>query len=330
MKEEHRELARLYRGCFGTEPALEALPASGGSRRYFRMSAEGKPTVIGTVGTDRAENEDFLALQGAMHADGVMVPKVFAVSKDRMCYLQEDLGGVSLFSLIGTPGFEEVMTITVRDLARLQTGLRTFGTAELIRPPFNRRLVMWDLNYFKYCFLRPMETIFDEARLEDDFERMATDMTGCDQRVWGFMYRDCQSRNVMVRRGLPHWIDFQGGRPGPMAYDMASLLWQARAGFSDNFRKEMLGVYAREVESLRGIPPRETEESIYNIVPLRVLQTLGAYGFRGLTQRKEHFLKSIGTGIRTLHSLADKGVLDRYPEIKNISEELWNKQTNQC
>lgn len=326
MKEEDKELQELYRERFGAMPAAEALPASGGRRRYFRLCADGLPTVIGTVGTGRAENEDFLALQGAMQADGTRVPKVYAVSGDRMSYLQEDLGGTSLFSLIDTPGFRDVMTTTVRDLAHLQTGLRTFGTAELMRPSFDRRLVMWDLNYFKYCFLKPMETPFDEARLEDDFERMATDMTGCDQRLWGFMYRDCQSRNVMVRQAHPYWIDFQGGRPGPMAYDVASLLWQARAGFTDGFRKEMIQVYAQEVEQLRGIPAREVETAIYNIVPLRVLQTLGAYGFRGLTQRKEHFLMSIDTGIRTLHSLSEKGVLDRYPEIKNISEALMNNE----
>ena len=321
MKEEHRELARLYRGCFGTEPALEALPASGGSRRYFRMSAEGKPTVIGTVGTDRAENEDFLALQGAMHADGVMVPKVFAVSKDRMCYLQEDLGGVSLFSLIGTPGFEEVMTITVRDLARLQTGLRTFGTAELIRPPFNRRLVMWDLNYFKYCFLRPMEAIFDEARLEDDFERMATDMTGCDQRLWGFMYRDCQSRNVMVRRGLPYWIDFQGGRKGPVYYDVASFLWQAKANYPDSLRQELLKEYIDALRKYQPVDEAYFYAQLRHFVLFRTMQVLGAYGFRGYFEKKPHFIQSVPFAIENLRQLLQEPYPE-YPYLCRILREL--------
>lgn len=326
MKEGEIVLCKLYSNRFGATPDLKALPGSGGSRRYFRMSADGLPTVIGTVGTNRNENEDFLSLQGALQADGVRVPSVYAVSDDRMCYLQEDLGSVSLFSLLGTLEAEKLVERTILDLAHLQTGLRTFGTSELIRPCFNRRLVMWDLNYFKYCFAKPMEVAFDEDRLEDDFERMASEMTGCDRRLWGFMYRDCQSRNVMICKNLPCWIDFQGGRPGPMPYDVASLLWQARAGFSDDFRQRMVEAYAYEVEGLRDIPAADVQRAIYNIVPLRVLQTLGAYGFRGLTQRKEHFLKSISMGISTLHSLVHKGVLEPYPEIKRISDELWTIQ----
>lgn len=322
MKQAMERISNLYRDCFGLMPQVSPIAASGSGRRYFRLRSEQGPAVVGTVGTDLAENEDFFALQQAMRADGTRVPELLAISDDRMMYLQQDLGDVSLFSVLGSEQVPVLVERAIRDLARLQTGLRTTGTAALVRHPFDRTSMLWDLNYFKYCFLKPMEVVFDEWRLEKDMQRMADVYSTIDSRLWGFMYRDCQSRNIMVFQDEIWWIDFQGGRPGPVVYDVVSMLWQVRAGFSSDFRHRMIEAYADELSRCRDVDAAMCIHEIYGIVPLRVLQTLGAYGFRGLTQRKQHFLASIRGGCASLHELAHSGVLDPYPELIKIADIL--------
>ena len=316
-----QKLKDLYRSWAGAEATeMSLLPMSGGARRYVRMSDSSRRTAMGAYGPDLRENENFFSMQGALRADGAAVPAIHAISPSRDVYLLEDLGDTSLFSLLGTDRAERLVAQAMDDLARIQTGTRAVGTAALIAPPFGQRLMRWDLNYFKYCFLKPRDVDFDEDALEDDFDAMCRHINNADTRLWGFMYRDCQSRNVMVdSAGCLRWIDFQGGRPGPCGYDTASFLWQARAGFSDDFRRRMTSRYARTFAAIRGIEPLIVEQGVYAMVPLRVLQTLGAYGFRGLIQRKPHFIRSIGPALRNLASLGRHGHLDAYPELLKIS-----------
>lgn len=332
MNEAVNRATTLYRSRFGDLDEVLPLARSGSGRSYFRIRGK-KATVVATVGTDRAENEDFLALQGALYADGVRVPLIYAVSNDRMTYLQQDLGDMSLFSFLenedkSSTCCKKLIEKALRELAHLQTGSRIVGTAALVRPPFDRRMILWDLNYFKYCFLKPLDVPMDENNLEDDFLKMASRLTGCRQELWGFMYRDCQSRNIMLYNEALYWIDFQGGRPGPLAYDVVSMLWQARLGLDDDVRKDFIKVYAEEMALLRNVTEKDVSDAVYEIVPLRVLQTLGAYGMRGITQRKEHFLKSIPAALASMMSLNSDGVLDAYPEIKKLTEYLWNKKQN--
>lgn len=334
MKTAEDRIRSLYFEEFGKVPHITAINGSGSGRKYFRLESEGHESIIGTVGTDVAENEDYFNLHGAMHADGINVPSIYRISSDRLSYLQQDLGDSSLFAYImeygsDSDGFKDLLSKVIMALTRVQTGIRTFGTAELIRPCFDRRLVMWDLNYFKYCFLKPMEILFDEFRLEDDFMKMADSFINCDPRLWGFMYRDCQSRNIMLSGGEIYWIDFQGGRPGPMTYDVASLLWQARASISQDVKNDAIDLYSAEISRLRNIEAHIVSSAIYDIVPLRILQTLGAYGFRGIIQQKEHFIKSIPAAIMALHHLELMGTLKEYPELYKISEQLWRKKNFQ-
>jgi len=178
------------------------------------------------------------------------------------------------------------------------------------------------LNYFKYSFLKTTATNFDESRLEDDFERLAADLMSVGKEQWGFMYRDCQSRNVMIRDGEPWWIDFQGGRPGPMLYDAVSFLWQARAGFTDEERRHFLLHYANAVSKIKGIAMERILENWGLFALFRTLQVLGAYGFRGLIEKKAHFIESISAGIKNLEDLRVGGILDPYPELKRVSKVL--------
>lgn len=297
------------------------LPQAGSNRRYFRFS-DGQRSYIGTYSPDPSEGECFVGLATRLSTSCDFVPRVYAVSGDSRFYIQEDLGSESLFSKIGSDECAGLVKETLTRLTSLQKADGSLWEESCLSRPFNKRQIMWDLNYFKYEFLKPQEVAFDEDRLEDDFERLASRLIGISEEFMGFMIRDCQSRNVMVTEKGPVFIDFQGGRKGPALYDAVSLLWQARAGFSDRFRIEMLNHYA-DVYCEGDIVKKEKMLSVLDdLVLFRTLQVLGAYGFRGLVQRKPHFILSIPGAISNLKKLLEKGALDEYPELRGCSESL--------
>ncbi len=315
-------LEELYREAFGVSPdRVEALPQAGSDRRYFRLSAEGVPSAVGTLGPDVAENRAFVALARRFAARGANVPQIYATAPDFSSYLQSDLGDVSLFSLLGNSTGKTLVAEALRSLPLLQDMPPAEVGTLSGQPDFSHRLVMWDVNYFKYCFLRQTEVIFSENALEDDFERLARDVVEGGKLLEGFMYRDCQSRNVMVCNDKPWWIDFQGGRRGPCVYDAVSFLWQARAGFTPDFRQEMLEEYLRTWSARRDFNIEGVRSSVPSFVLLRSLQVLGAYGLRGVIQKRAHFLSSIHQGISNLAEIAEKQH-DRYPAISHVAAQL--------
>ena len=168
---------------------------------------------------------------------------------------------------------------------------------------FNRRSVLWDLNYFKYCFLKATGLEFQENLLEDDFERMADTLLQIEPQV--FMYRDFQSRNVMIREGKPYFIDFQGGRKGPFYYDVASFLWQAKANYPDSLRQELLDEYLDALRPYHTIDKEQFLTTLRHFVLFRTLQVLGAYGFRGYFEKKAHFIQSVPYAIENLRQLLE-------------------------
>lgn len=275
---------------------VEAIPltGSGSNRRYWRLKFADRPDLIATEGTNIAENEAFIYLGAKLAEAGVNVPQVVSVSADRMSYVQTDVGSKSLFDCLDrTDLIAKAMDLLV--MAQSTPGIdysRCFPVAK-----FDRRSVMWDLNYFKYCFLKTCPGMeVDEPALEDDFERLADKVLGV--RPWGFMVRDFQSRNVMVHDDEVALIDFQGGRCGPAHYDVASFLWQARAGFPDELKEEMVVRFCMSRE--KGLCIARFREELRYFVVLRLLQALGAYGFRGRFERKDHFLKSIPPALASL------------------------------
>ncbi|MDE7388278.1 MAG: phosphotransferase, partial [Muribaculaceae bacterium] len=220
--------------------SVEKIAGSGSNRRYYRLHLTDGTTVIGVIGTCVAENESFIYLSEYFANRSLPVPRVIAVSTDREAYIQEDLGSTSLYDCLDNT---ELIGAAIDMLPRFQIhgaiGL-DFERCYPV-PEMDRRSVMWDLNYFKYCFLKPQCTEIDEPRLEKEFERMSDALLSA--RPLGFMVRDFQSRNVMIRDGQPYLIDFQGGRRGPVHYDVASFLWQARARFSPSLREQMVERY---------------------------------------------------------------------------------------
>ena len=242
-----KQLNELYRRYTGKDAEqVKLLTPAGSSRKYYRLSGgDGEVSLIGVAGTDCKENEAFIYLSRHFYEKGLPVPRVIAVSDDGMCYLESDLGDVSLFALKGDEGLLEK---AVRTLARFHyEGSDGMDYTKCFPvDAFDRQSVMWDLNYFKYSFLNTSGISYSEPRLEADMVRLAEDVDRVTRDESRFMLRDFQSRNVMVKDGEVYFIDYQGGRRGPSAYDLASFLWQAKAGFSHELRERLIEVYADE------------------------------------------------------------------------------------
>ena len=305
----------------GRDLHIRRIAQSGSNRRYYRVD-DGTRSYIATFVPDPAEGKCFVELAEDFRKAGCPVPEVYAVSDDFRLYIQEDLGDVSLFSVLSQPEAADYVRETLRRLVRLQKTQESAWEADCMCRPFGMRQAMWDLNYFKYEYLRPKETVYDEDLLEDDFIRLAENLVSIPEEFQGFMMRDCQSRNVMLTPQGPVFIDFQGGRRGPALYDAVSFMWQARAGFTNEFRMEMLDLYCDAF--CDGDPEKKIRmmASLDDMVLFRTLQVLGAYGFRGMIQRKAHFLLSIPGALANLDSLLKKGALDAYPELKRCAASL--------
>ena len=317
-------LRQLYLIYIGHEPeSIEAFPSSGSNRRYFRLA--GQPTLIGVRGESAEENRAFIYLAGHFRKQGLPVPQVYAHSDDFLYYLQEDLGDTLLFDKLGTKSREDEASAELfqllRKVIRLLPVLQYKGAEGLDfgqcypQPAFNRRSVLWDLNYFKYCFLKATGIDFQEDRLEDDFQAMADVLLEEDTHT--FMYRDFQSRNVMLRGDEPWFIDFQGGRRGPVYYDVASFLWQAKANFPDNLRQALVDEYIDALRPFRPVDEVRFKKRLRHFVLFRTLQVLGTYGFRGYFERKPHFLQSVPYALANLRNLLQEPY-EEYPYLSDL------------
>lgn len=296
-------LENLYFSVFGQYPQeIKPLLGAGSNRKYFRLI--GPAIVIGTIGESRQENEAFIYFSNLFSSKNLPVPKVIAVSDDRMCYLQEDVGDVSLYSLIQSNGgqsaeIEEHLQNLMTLLPRFHYGSYDHfdGTRCYPRHIMDRRAVMWDLNYFKYSFLKTTGLDFDENLLENEFEILANKLIENPDST--IILRDCQSRNIMLKDSKLSVIDFQGARLGDGLYDVASMLWQARAGFSVEQRMKYAEVYRKSAEELTGKKMVGFYERLAIMVLFRLLQVLGAYGYRGLFERKAMFLEVIPSALKS-------------------------------
>ena len=298
------------------------IPKQGSNRVYTREKDETGRSVIRVQGTNLDENRAFIYMERHFHALGLPVPELYWVSEDEMSYTQEDLGDTLLFDHLDDLSLLER---AIRALAHIQvTGARDFDWSVCFPvPEMDERSIRWDLNYFKYCFLKGTKIEFSEPKLEDDFDTMVRVILA--QPADTFLYRDCQSRNIMIKDGKPYFIDFQGGRRGPTQYDVASLLWQAKANFAPEVREKMIEAY---LDELKQIQPSLAEDAwraaLPHFVLFRTLQVLGAYGYRGYFERKPHFLESIPLAIKNLKELfeTNEELKNQYPYLYAISNDL--------
>lgn len=336
------ELKKLYIVYTGHEPeTIAEMPASGSNRRYFRL--KGVSTLIGVSGESTEENRAFLYMAEHFRRQGLPVPQVFIKSDDDLYYLQEDLGDTLLFDAIEkgrkTGVFGEEEKRLLRKTLRLLPAVQFAGAEGMDfshcypQAEFNRRSILWDLNYFKYCFLKATGLAFQEDCLEDDFQKMADVLLRSSSAT--FMYRDFQSRNVMIKDGEPWFIDFQGGRKGPVYYDVASFLWQAKANYPDSLRQELLHEYTDALRKYQPVDEAYFMAQLRHFVLFRTMQVLGAYGFRGYFEKKPHFIQSVPFAIENLRQLLREPypeypylsqVLTRLTELKQFTDELQKRR----
>ncbi len=299
-------LSSLFEKWSGEPPSLILpLAPSGSHRVYYRLSGNGK-SAIGAFNNDKKENHAFLYFSKHFLSKGLPVPEIFAEDKAQNVYLQEDLGATTLYSYLLQAGdyfpdyLVRIYKRVVEKLALLQIegGEGLDYSACYPRSSFDKQSMLWDFNTFKYYFLKLLKIPFDEQTLEDDMHRFADYLLGTDCNH--FMFRDFQARNIMVKGGEPFFIDYQGGRKGALQYDLASLLYQAKANIPDDIRKDLLHHYLDTVTNHIEVDREKFIEYFHGYVLMRSIQTFGTYGYRGLYERKEYFIKSIPFAIRNV------------------------------
>ncbi|MCM1021497.1 MAG: phosphotransferase [Muribaculum sp.] len=304
------------------------LSPAGSNRKYYRLTSTDRncEPMIGTYGPDKSENEAFCYLAKLFSYEFKLnAPRVFG--QGDKCYLQDDLGDTSLFDLINKPGeiSAEVKTLivkTIRMLADFQWKPLNSIYWSRCYPveSFDERSIMWDLNYFKYCFLKNTGIEIDENKLEDDFIVLTNELLKIKPQT--IVLRDFQSRNIMIKNSEPYVIDFQGSRRGPCQYDLVSFLWQVRAGFSKEFRNEMINEYLDAASRYHHFNETQFRADLDTIVLFRSLQVLGAYGFRGLVEKKPHFVKSLIPAVSRLSEIRNAMVLNKLPYIRRLLSAL--------
>jgi len=299
MNTHHQAIKEAFKKYTGKVPDfVHPLPPSGSNRFYFRLGNDGN-TIIAVYNPDRAENEAFLYITGQLSSAGVNVPKVYIHDLDQNIYLLEDLGDTDLFSLVseGHHSGEDNYIKWYKEVIKSMPAIQ-FKTAKDFnysvcypRSAFDEQSMLWDLNYFKYHFLKLAYTPFHEQKLEDDFRTLVEFLSESSSDF--FLYRDFQSRNIMIKEDKVYFIDYQGGRKGALQYDLASLLFEAKTVLSPELRTELLEFYLDVFSEYSFFNKKTFLKYFPGFVLIRSLQAFGAYGYRGYFERKPYFLQSI-------------------------------------
>jgi len=298
--------------------SFEKLPQAGSDRQYYRFNASGK-SFIATYSEDLNENKMFLGLAHYFFKKNLAVPEILGQNAEMNFYVQSDLGHQCLLDIVLENGHssevKELYKKSLKSLLQFQLCAKDEEFQDLFKslPIFDYRQMLFDLNYFKTYFLDPTDYSFDEVKLASEFEQIAQKMASKGQDA--FMYRDCQGRNIMIKEGSPYFIDFQGGMQGTALYDVVSLFWQAKAKIPLEWKEELLSYYLDEYVAELGGDKDLLEKDYQDIVLLRLLQVMGAYGRRGLVEKKAHFISSIPMGLDNLRIWCKTNSLQDYPEL---------------
>ena len=302
-------LQQLYQQHFGAAPSIiTQIAAHASARQIFRLSSNAG-SAIGVLNLDRAENNAFIVFSNYFRSRGLAVPRIYQVAPDQSCYLQEDLGDVTLYNLVEkarqrgdgfTPELVQYYEVALEHLVFFQaSGQHGFDFTHCVSArEFDRAGMLWDMNYFRQSFLERTPIKFDQDQLQGDFARLADFLSHAPTGY--FMYRDFQSRNIMVKEGDLYFIDFQGGRRGPLQYDLVSLVYQSKAQIPDHVRQSLIRHYLEALTQTIPIDIEEFNSYLSVFVVLRVLQALGTYGAQGLAQGKEYFSDSIPLALENL------------------------------
>ncbi len=330
IEESRNILKRLFEKNTGRSPehCYPLYTGSGSPRKYYRLRS-GDISLIGTVNDNRKENDAFFYLTSHFVMHQLPVPRVLMVDREGICYLQQDLGDVSLFSLMGVgfqPDHEALLQKALYYLVHFQvTAANGLDFSRCYpQPAFDLRAALWDLHYFKYMFLKLSGILFDELKLEEEFGYLVDVLYR--EPLTGFMYRDFQTRNIMVENDHLWFIDYQGGRKGPLAYDVASLLYQSRIALPETVRSRLIAFYCARLQEHKPFDEDSFRSQITWFALLRLLQTLGAYGYHGIFERKPAFLTPVHQALtNTLSVIRQIPEPDRPVHVESILEELARK-----
>jgi aminoglycoside/choline kinase family phosphotransferase len=306
-------LKRLFEQHFDS-PVERVHPVQGelggSGRKIVRLSSAGQ-SAIGILYGVREENVAFLEFSRHFHKHGLPVPEIYGEALDQGAYLEEDLGDTTLYELLSKnrqgesvkPQVVEAYRKVIATLPRFQIEAGRDLNYKVCYPrgSFDRQSIFWDLNYFKYYFLRLAGIPFSEQALEDDFDTLTQFLLSAPRDF--FLYRDFQSRNIMLRNGQPYFVDYQGGRNGALQYDVASLLYDAKADLPPDLRQQLLDHYLETLRDFTDLKREAFMQYYYAYVYIRIMQALGAYGFRGFYERKIHFLQSVPYALKNLRWL---------------------------
>jgi len=327
MQQILESIGKLYESWAGKPAAsIDVLPQSGSERRYFRIHADSGKTIMGTYGANIQENETFLYFSKNFFKKQLPVPQIYSISDDKMFYLQEDFGDISVSSQLDKQGHTDevydLFKLSLENLVQLQVkGHEGLDYKKcLTNTEFGKQAILADLLYFKYYFLDALRKPYDKQKLLDDLEALSNYLTHTEYKY--FMFRDFQSRNIMVKKdGSLGFIDYQGGMKGAPQYDVASLIWQAKANLPNEWKNNLLKHYMNSFEETIGssIDKSVFKSQFNGYVLIRMLQVLGAYGFRGLFERKAHFLTSIPLALNNLKGfLNNNGIGIAVPEFRKV------------
>lgn len=316
--------------CNETPEAIDALPPTASKRKYYRIKSRNY-TAIGVHNPNIKENRAFITMTRFFMSERIHVPEIYCQDLNNNIYILEDLGDETLFSSILKNSnhsenlweLKKYLRQALKELARIQVigGKRMDFSICYPYRKFSQDSILWDLNYFRTQFLDQMGLDYHSEKLQRDFQQFADFIMEADNDY--LMYRDFQSRNIMVHQNTLYFIDYQGSRRGPLQYDVASFLFQARAALPEHLREEMLEYYMEIAGMLTPINRREFLQYYYPVALVRVLQTLGAYGLKGLKEGKQHFIKSIPLALTNLRLLKEKNTLtSELPELGRIIKEL--------
>lgn len=322
-------LSNLYEKWANESPELILpLAPSGSARIYYRLQSQNR-SAIAAYNPNKKENHAFLTFSKHFKAKNLPVPEIYAEDLENDVYLQEDLGFTTLYSYLLQKGdyFPDYLIQIYKQVVEKLAHLQIEGGKDLDysvcypRAAFDKQSMLWDFNTFKYYFLKTAKIPFDEQLLEDDMNKFVDYLL--EENCSFFMFRDFQTRNIMIKSGEPFFIDYQGGRKGALQYDLASLLYQAKANIPPDIRTELLEHYMDTVEKLIAIDRKKFVEYYYGYVLIRCIQVFGTYGFRGLYERKEYFIKSIPFAIRNVKWILENiGLPIELPEMQRVLENI--------
>lgn len=337
-------MVRLFVDKYGAPPrSIVEIAGDGSNRSYYRLVGQDAGTAVGTMGPDAEENRAFICYSRALADAGLPVPELYGVDEAAGVWLQQDLGDTTLFSALVEarkqdpdaefpgamlPVYERVVELLPR--FQVQGGQVVDYAVAYPREAFDRQSILWDLNYFKYHFVKLAHIPFNEQRLENDFNTLADFLLKADMRH--FLYRDFQSRNIMLVDMEPYFIDYQGGRRGAPQYDIASLLYDAKAAIPEDVRRRLLDHYLSALAEYTEVDRAEFMELYRGYVLVRMMQAMGAYGYRGFFERKQRFLQSVPHAAHNLRGLLSAGTPVDIPELEVVFRRIisrWSEHKRQ-